>query len=526
MSYKGIKKIKIPVKAEEIATAEGFLAVLQNYLNSCLMVHNDNVTKEKKLLDYYKGNQDILQKERPYTNKGNNTIVENHAKRQVDFKVDFLLGDKMQFTHKSEDCNDDLHIFNRFLSDSGFYTEQREYKKDCYIYGVGVTFAQPRTDIIDNDYNYSEEYNKDTEAPFNINCVSPTKNFVVYSSYIGEMPLFGINIADVTDNVEDENLVQKYIITVYSKNYTISFSGSPGFQVIDFNKPTEPIIENEFKDIPIIEHYYNKERMGVIEVNKSLYDSINFIVSNAADAAYDSVNKVFVIKNASIESTEDDNPIADMIEAGIIELKTNVPETPADCYTIDMEYSQADANTFYEQRVSKAYDIAGVPLASGVTTSGGDTGKARLLGGGWENAYTIIKGDIIGFEKCDYALLNQLLKICHTIPDTKVNELYASQIELHYNINPNDNILVKTQSAVNLYGINYPLEGILKVTGLSFDTCADANKWQGNIDKAEELNLKELKETKFINDSQNDNNETQNDKNNVADSGNADDTNV
>jgi hypothetical protein len=131
--------------------------------------------------------------------------------------------------------------------------------------------------------------------------------------------------------------------------------------------------------------------------------------------------------------------------------------------------------------VSKAYDIAGVPLASGVTSSGGDTGKARLLGGGWENAYTIIKGDIIGCEKTDYMLLKQLIAICHTVPDTKVNELTASQIEIHYNINPNDDILSKTQSVTNLYGVGMPEELILKYTNLSLDPCADAQKWVENV---------------------------------------------
>lgn len=475
MAYKGIQKIKIPVKTEDISSKSGFISVLQQYLNICLNAHNENAIKENTLFDYYMGKQDILQKTRPFTNNGNNKIVENHAKRQVDFKVDFLLGDKMQFSHKSEQCNDDLHILDRFLSDSGFYTEQREFKKDAYIYGVGVTFCQPRTDIIDNG-GYIPEYDKDTESPFEIHCVEPQKNFVIYSSYIGEKPLFGVNVAYVGADLGGISNKGKYIVTVYSELFTAEFNAVSNIKA---NFDNNTITENAFKNIPIIEHCYNKERMGIIETNKSLFDAINFIVSNSADAIYDSVNRVFIFKNIDV----DDDVVPQMLESGIVVIKSNNPETPADCYTIDLKFSQDDANKFYEERVSKAYDIAGVPLASGVTTSGGDTGKARLLGGGWENAYTILKGEIIGCEKSDYALLKQMLEICRTVPGTKVNELVASQIEIHYNLNPNDNILSKTQAAQNLYAINYPLEGILKATNISLDACADAAKWQENIDQ-------------------------------------------
>lgn len=246
-----------------------------------------------------------------------------------------------------------------------------------------------------------------------------------------------------------------------------------------------------YRYLPIIEHIFNKERIGIIELNLSLFNAINMVVSNCADCVYDNANKLYVFKNVEA----DQNTVDQMIAGGAVLISTNNPETPADFSTVDIQFSQQDINTFYEQRVSKAYDIAGVPLASGVTSSGGDTGKARLLGGGWENAYTIIKGDIIGCEKTDYQLLKQLIAVCHTVPQTKVNELTASQIEIHYNINPNDDILSKTQSAVNLYNIGMPEELILKYINLSLDPCADAQKWVDNVNKKKRKNAKPLKTT-------------------------------
>jgi SPP1 family phage portal protein len=340
------------------------------------------------------------------------------------------------------------------------------------------------------------------ESPFAINCVSPKENFVVYSSYVGEKDLFCVNIADVTEI--GKNTGKKYTITIYSRLFAVVYDEVDlGVNNI-IPKNIKPKITSQPKAypyLPIVEHIFNKERIGIIELNLSLFNDINSVISNCADSIFDSANKLYVFKNVDV----DNDTLNAMVAGGAVVVKTNNPETPADFNTVDVQFSQQDINTYYEQRVSKAYDIAGVPLASGVTSSGGDTGKARLLGGGWENAYTIIKGDIIGCEKTDYMLLKQLLAICHTVPDTKVNELTASQIELHYNINPNDDILSKTQSVTNLYGVGMPEELILKYTNLSLDPCADAKKWVDNVKakKEEERKVAEENQKRMLENSTN-----------------------
>jgi SPP1 family phage portal protein len=324
------------------------------------------------------------------------------------------------------------------------------------------------------------------------------ENFVVYSSYVGEKELFCVNIANVGDRGVINSTGNKYVVTIYTRNFMFIYSNVaiPNCIKNTDDMPTIKARTTEYPYLPIVEHIFNKERIGIIELNLSLFDDINNVVSNCADSIFDSANKLYVFKNVDA----DEKTLSAMIAGGAVVITTNNPEAPADFHTVDVQFSQQDINTYYEQRVSKAYDIAGVPLASGVTSSGGDTGKARLLGGGWENAYTIIKGDIIGCEKTDYALLKQLIAICHTVPQTKVNELTASQIEIHYNINPNDDILSKTQSVTNLYGVGMPEELILKYTNLSLDPCADAQKWVENVKakKEEERKVAEKQAKKAL----------------------------
>lgn len=495
---RGITKIKIPVRTEDIRSEVLGLNILKRYLPSCLQSHRANADKELYLSNVYKGIQDIQYKTNPYDETNNNKTVENHALRQVNFKVDFLLGDDVQFSHKVDSNSDDLIYLERFLCDSGFHTEHREIKKDMYKMGVGVSYTQPRTDIIDeNGLFVANGYNKDTEAPFVFKNVSPISNFVVYSSYIEESPIMCISLVDKTYYKQLLPIVE-YDIAVWLKTAIgvvyYEFDGGINY-IFDLMAPPKKQKVQAFKYLPIIEHSCNKERIGIVEINLDLFNAINFVISNSQDAIYNAVNQVIVFENIDITQEQFDT----LKKEGAIKVKsTGDPSSPSKLSTIEMKFNHSDVNVFYEQRVTKAYDIAGVPLASGVTTSGGDTGKARLLGGGWENSYTITKGEIVGMKKTDYEQLKLILATCKLVPNSKVNELSASQIDMQYNINPNDNILSKAQSAMNLFNIKMPPKMILQKTGLSLDVNTDSKDWQANIEseKAEEKEKAEVEAKK------------------------------
>jgi len=117
-------------------------------------------------------------------------------------------------------------------------------------------------------------------------------------------------------------------------------------------------------------------------------------------------------------------------------------------------------------------------LASGQVTSGGDTGQARLLGGGWSNAYTIITNDITSLLKGDYAILRLMLQFCYVTPKNPINDLAASDVDIKYRINQNDNFLVKAEGIAQLYGVNMPKEAIVKASGLFSDTNAVTTQWE------------------------------------------------
>lgn len=497
-AFRGIQRIEIPKVDSDFANEDLGLSILQKYMPQVLSKHRENAEKEKYLRAYYQGVQDIFTKTRLYQKDciNNNQIVENHAFRQVDFKVGFLTGEHRDYTAKSEvkenkEAKEELSVLSKYFTDCGFYGKDKDLKEWIYSVGVGVTYTSPRTDIIQKtgeaDYSLTDGFDIQSQAPFEIDTVSPIENFVVYSSARGKKPLFCVSIVEVEkDNASNSTTTQKeiHVETRYASfilNTNLSYKGIKNWRL-------EKVKKNYY--LPMIEHYANSSRMGLVELNKDLFNSINTLVSSIADMVVDNANVILVFRNVDIESEE----VQEMKQAGAIiisdaqNLKQN---STASLDTIKIEIPFDGLNRYYEERLTQAYDIAGVPLASGQVTSGGDTGQARLLGGGWNNAYTIIKNDINSLLLGDFELLKLILYICKLYPDCPIDKLNASQIDIKYRINQSDNFLVKAQGINQLYQANMPKELILKYSGISSDIGTEGAQWEENDKNVKQQAVKE-----------------------------------
>ena len=500
--FKGIKQITIPKRDSDFSTGDYGWSIIKKYMPSIMATHLKNAEKIEYLYNYFLGIQDILSKERLHevNQSNNNREVENHANRQVEFKVGFLCGENRDYTHKADSNSDDLIFFNRYLTDCDFYAKDIDIKQYIYATGIGVSRTVPRTDIIVSDgidpltkapiTRYATEkdgYNVDFEAPFEFDCVDPMENFNVYSSSSNRQKLFSVSYVDV--DVSGENDSQPIIlkeILVETRYAIFRFKSDTKFYSFYWtNDEVEITIKPSYlRYLPLIEFSVNRDRIGIIEKNRSSFNTINIFRSATNDMVIDNANSILVFKNVDVEG----ETIKEMRKAGAIIISDNQSartggNASVDTVTVQIEFEKMA--TYIDQVLQNCYDIAGVPLASGQVTSGGDTGQARLLGGGWNNAYIIIHKEIQKLLQFDYEQLKLILMLCKQVPNCPLNELYASQIDINYRVNQNDNLLVKTQSMVNLYQIHCDIEFILKACGLSNDIKTDAQKWKANIEKVQ-----------------------------------------
>lgn len=492
-SIAGIEKIKIPRDTIDFSPANNYgIIAIRKYMPKIMSIHSKNARKEENLYNYYLGQQDILNKTKMYKKdqKNNNKICENHALRQVDFKVGYITDEQREYTIKGyladkeyEYLREDMEYFYRYLNDVNFFGKDKNLKEWIYITGIGVTDVRPRTDLIIKrngiyDFaNKSDGYDSTLNAPFTFNVLSPYNNFVVYSSNKAETPLFSVSMVEVENNPTDmQDTTSKYYYQVETNYAIIEFESDLRYSNFDkYNiKP-----KSVYTRIPLIEHSANNSRLGVIEKNKTLFDSINTIISSTADAIVSNSNLILVFKNAEITGEE----VVEMVNNGAILLKSTLAGGTVINQDLDVLKLQIDfdgLNSFYEQRVTQAYDIVGVPLASTKTTSGGDTGQARLLGGGWVNAKTISINETNTMKISDNEVVKQIIDICKMYPNCPIKNIDANQIDIKYKISNSDNFLTIAQGIQDLYSVNMPKKTILKWSGVENDVEAIANQWEDN----------------------------------------------
>ena len=510
--FKGIKRITIPKLDSDFTASNGYgWDIIKKYLPSILDTHKKNAEKIDYLYNFKLGVQDILDKVRKHEvdSENNNIEIENHATRQVEFKVGFICGEPRDYTHKSDSDSDDLLYLMRYFSDCDFFAKDADLKDWIYTCGIGVTKSTPRTDIITTEekglfakrtitrYKTEKEgYNIEFEAPFKFNVKDPRCNFKVYSSGDDNEDLFDISYVDIDISTEKDSQPQIVKQLLIETRYAwFKFNADRSFATFYWNTPEEvEIMPKELHYLPLIEFAVDKDRIGIVEKNKSAFNTINIFRSNVNDMVIDNANSILLFKNVDVNSEE----IKDMIKAGAVIIRDGIngaTVTQAGFENVQIEIPFDKMATYIDQVMQNAYDIAGVPLASGQVTSGGDTGQARLLGGGWNNAYIIIHKEIMKLLEYDYKQLKLILMLCKQVPKCPLNELYASQVDIHYHVNQNDNLQVKAQSMKYMYDMNMPLEFILKVGGLSNDIKTHSRQWQENIDKARAIQAETEKET-------------------------------
>ena len=476
----GIPKIEIPVRLAELDEE-----VIKYYLPQCIAQAERNAVKIKYLKDYVNGSyQPIDEKEYSQKSSGHaqNRIKENLAWQIVQFKLGFLLGEKKQFAIKENVSNDDMTYFDRYLTDVDYYTKDVELHFDKYATGVGTSFVIPRKDIFNDvvngderqtTYKTAEEgYDVKVNSPFIYEAVNGENNVVVYSSCIGEAgakDLFCFNVADVFDRKTKK---EERVVTVYTRQKIYEYRRNNGVMAL-----VEVADNYVYGELPMTEHPLNKTRISPIEVVYDLLNALNNLLSVEVNSVEDKVNQLLVFVNCDMEQTDIDT----LYQNGIVVLPPAMGGTVnPDVKPIDNDLKYTETTLLTERIFTRLFDIVGVPLASATVSSGNN--EAAYLGGGWTNASTVMNHDIVYSEQADREELRKIIKICKLNPDNPINEINANEIDIKYNVNQSNNLLVKTQSMQNLYDMSMPLEDILKAVHLFGDIHNVAQRWQENLD--------------------------------------------
>lgn len=456
----GRKRIEIPLFPQEV-TKEN----LESYLPTIMTAHIKNLEDIKYLKNYYKGLQPITAKLKE--EGANSVVVENHAYAIVDFKTGYNFGEPIKYAVSNEAVStDDISELDKYMRCLNKETLDSEMGEELYTCGVARRIILPSVEA-------------NAKTPFDIYNLKSENSEVVYSSSIENMPLFGIVITPKHFTNVD---VPEYDLTIYTEKevYTYEYSTMPIFKAV------EP---HFMQRVPFVEYKINSAYLSPIEVVHTLLNAVNSLESYSVDNVIDFVNSYLVFYNVAQIDKEDKEA---MDSTKSITLQTNDPNRPADVKYLINAMQHGDVNVVYENLVKVAYDIVGVPRTSTTITSGGDTGSARLLGGGWTKAEQIAKKEEKFLKRAERELLDICLSIANVNPNAKINELESSDIEITFNRTRHDNLQSRIQALAQLHEMKMPNEAALNIVGVVADTHEVAMAWEineKNILEQETMNI-------------------------------------
>lgn len=430
-------------------------------VNYCLGLHSWNLMEEEYLYWYRRGVQPILARTKEIRPEICNKVVINNAEQVVVFKDGYFLTDPISYVARTEDEDivDKVKQYNEFVYASGKASADNDTVDWFHTVGLGVEYLEP---------NKEDSRNR----PVNVYSLDPRSAFVVYSLRPGNKPVLGIN-AVVSDDM--------VFVDVFTENKIYKLSG---LYVNDLPKTQTPppltvssvdrVETNIIGMIPIVEYQYNAVRQSAFEPAITIMDAINLAESNRLDGVEQAVQQLCVAYNCQFEEGTTANSIR---EAGMLVLKS-VGENKADFKIMDSTLDQAATQTTIDDLYDQMLEKCGVPSSTRDAVSTSDNVGAVYLRSGWAAADTACRVTEDFFRKSNAYFDKVFLKI---LKMKKLLDLEPDDMEVVFIRNHMDNLLVKTQAAINMKRLGLAPEIWLERSGLSNDPASDIERSKSTI---------------------------------------------
>lgn len=437
-------------------------------LNDVLSMHCQNMLEMDYLYWYRRGVQPVLNREKTVRPEINNKVVENHAAEIVSFKNGYFLTQPAFYISRKEDraTNDKVKRLNEYLYTSGKQQADNKVVDWFHTVGIGTLYVEPGK-----------------TSPVLAYAIDPRSAFVVYSRRPGNEPVMGVNIV-LTG--EQDGATSKVVFDVFTKERMFRVSGGvtgiviTGTPIVGTAISVESEARNEIGEIPIIEYQYENNRMGSFETVIPLLDAINTTQSNRMDGIEQFIQSLMIFYNCQLGDDEDGNPITPRYirEAGAIFLKS-IGQDKADLKILSEQLDQTQTQVLIDNMYEKVLSICGMPSTTKGGSSTSDTGAAVLYRDGWYQADTYARNTEDLFKEANRRFDRIMVNILNRKTDLNLTE---DDFELQFVRNETANILVKTQSALNLKELGFSPELAFAKSGVSNDPIADVENSRKYID--------------------------------------------
>ena len=420
MILKGRRKIVSEFQSDDLKDVQNMVKLL----NASKIVHLQNKIDIDYLVEYRRGLQPILNKEKVIRDEINNTLVINHAQMITRNVIGYFLGTPIQYIQSGANAKDEIDYLNKCVAYEDKSSTDQEIGEFQSICGTAYR-------IIFTDGLYADE------VPFEDKSLNPATTYVVYENSIAEKPLVGVTYYNVLD--EDNAVIgtKSYAYTEFGLYEIVTDTDGVVVNIEDTN-----FTPYDVGGVPIIEYPNNMWRIGDWELCIGLMDAINNLHSGRLDDIDQVIQSLLVFINAEIDSDGYD----EMRKKGVVLLKNNTG-TPSSVESISNTLDQAGMNMFSEELKAMLYALIGIPDRNSRSGGGGDTGQAVELRDGWADLEVVARNKELVFKKAEKQTLRIILKILNNKMGLTLSLM---DVDIKFTRNKNNNLMIKTQSYSNL----------------------------------------------------------------------------
>lgn len=389
--------------------------------------HRENVKDMKYLINYYKGQQDIRNRQTSYTSGIDNKITVNYAYSAVRDLVGYTFGKPSQIIQRKTRYKKDIEKIADIMEYENSSTVDNEVATMAAITGIGYLCTLPTTELY-SDYM--------PDIPLKINSLDIFSTFVIHSAKMG-------NPAVLSCTYYTDKINTYFLCFTDNEIYRITCRGINSLSL------EAQLIEEDINPLglnPIIMVQNNNFLMGDFEVAISVLNALNQIASDSVNDIENVIKSLLVIINAELNAETSKK----VKENRILEIVGNIGSN------VDAKFIYQQLDSMGVQNLREYFEeayktIIGIPDRKTRGGGGGDTGDAVKLRDGWADIEIVARIKESYFKiakKKQIAVIISILQKLNLINQS----IKTIDMDIKFSRNKNDNLQSKAQSYATLIG--------------------------------------------------------------------------
>lgn len=311
--------------------------------------HQAKRSRYEMLMRYYKGEHDILKREKLSDTAANNKLIANQAKYITDMSTAFFNGIPVEYSTSDEY---DITPIREIYQEQTISSLDSRLEKNASIYGRAYELV----------FANGERVPKPRSV-----LIPPQNAFIVYDDTAEHNKLFGVYYYNQIKL--DGSVGTAEVQVVDSVRRTTLRGKDANFSNLDVDKSER----HYFGKVPMIEYMNNDEGQGDFEQQKSLIDAYNILMSDRINDKEQFVDAILFLVNVML-----DTETAEKLKTErILEAVTGSAETAKAEY-LSKSLTEADVEILRKALKEDIQQYSMVPNLSDEEFAGNSSGVALL----------------------------------------------------------------------------------------------------------------------------------------------------